>query len=151
MINSTPGGQIVLAKYSVGEPDQRRTVAPRIEEVIRAIVDLGGTYPDVVQALQEAKAADSLTSRFEVDALPKAGRAYERVAESDGESSEPHLQANSPVPDLFSSSSEGSSSTSEESAPKANDQAESAESSQTTEKSDPSGSIFARILGPHRS
>ena len=40
--------------------------------MIRAIVELGGTYPDVVQALQEAKASGTLASRFEIDALPRA-------------------------------------------------------------------------------
>ena len=152
LINSTPKGQIVLAKYSVGEPDQRRTVSPQIEEIIKAIVDLGGEYPDVVQALQEAKAAGYLTSRFEVDSLPKAGRSYRRVAKSDEGDSEPHIQANSPIPNLFSGPSEGSAGTApEESAPETSESAKSTESSQPSEKSDPPGSFFAKILGPHRS
>ena len=45
---------------------------------IRAIVELGGTYPDVVQAIQEAKAAGALPSRFEVETMPEGGRKYER-------------------------------------------------------------------------
>ena len=48
--------------------------------MIRAIVELGGTYPDVVQALQQAKADGALVSRFEVDALPQPGRQYDRDA-----------------------------------------------------------------------
>ena len=151
LINSTPTGQIVLAKYTVGEPDQRRTVSPQLEEVISAIVDLGGEYPDVVQALQEAKAAGALTSRFEVDALPKAGRTYDRVAKSEDGTIEPRLQANSPLPNLFSGSSEGGTSDVQDSAPKQSDEAENTESSQTSEKSDPPSSFFAKILGPHRS
>ncbi len=151
MINSGPNGQLVLAKYSVGQPDQRRTVSPQVEEVIGAIVDLGGTYPDVVQALQEAKEAGSLPSRLEVDALPKAGRAYDRAAKSDDEATDPQLRATSPVPGLYSSSSEGEIRTSQDSAPTTSESAENAESNQATEKAEPSGSILARILGPHRS
>lgn len=151
MINSAPDGQVVLAKYSVGEPDQRRTVSPHVEEVIGAIVDLGGTYPDVVQALQEAKTAGSLASRLEVDALPKAGRAYDRAAKSEDESTDLQLHATSPVPGLYSSSSEGETRTPQDSAPDTSDRAENAESNQASEKSEPSGSILARILGPHRS
>ena len=83
MITSTPSGEIVVSKFSVDEPDQKRTVSTRVDDVIRAIVELGGTYPDVVQALQEAKADGALTGRFEVDALPKAGRAYDRTAQED--------------------------------------------------------------------
>lgn len=151
MVNSTPSGQVILAKYSVGQPDQRRTVSPRLEDVIHAIVDLGGTYPDVVQALQEAKAAGALKSRFEVDALPQAGRAYERTVKGEDGSDEPHLQPNSPMPDLFAGSSGGASRPSGDSSPIASDSAENPESGETTEKSEPSGSIFAKILGPRRS
>ena len=43
-------------------------------------MELGGTYPDVVQALQEAKAAGALAARFEADALPEARRSYTRTA-----------------------------------------------------------------------
>jgi flagellar basal body P-ring protein FlgI len=151
MINSTDEGQVVLAKYSVREPDQKRTVSPRIEEVIGAVVDLGGSYPDVVQALQEARALGALTSRLEVDALPQAGRTYDRVTQSESDTGEPHLQANSPLPGLFSDSSEGDARAAEGSKPKPADSASSTESGQSEEKSEPSGSIFAKILGPHRS
>ncbi len=69
---------VAVSRYVVGEPDQRRVVSSSLDDVIRAIVEVGGTYPDVVQALQEAKAAGVLPSRFAVDALPKAGRTYTR-------------------------------------------------------------------------
>ncbi len=151
MINSTDNGQVVLAKYSAREPDQKRTVSPQIEEIIGAVVDLGGSYPDVVQALQEARALGALTSRLEVDALPKAGRTYDRVAKSEGDTGEPHLQANSPLPDLFSGASEGDARVSEGSKSDPGDSASSVESGQSEEKSEPSRSIFAKILGPHRS
>ena len=56
--------------------------------MIRAIVDLGGTYPDVVQAIQEAKAAGCLEGRFEIDALPEAGRSYEATVDEDEKAGE---------------------------------------------------------------
>jgi flagellar basal body P-ring protein FlgI len=89
MVTSRGGDEITVSKFSVGEPDQKRMVSARVDEVIRAIVELGGTYPDVVQALQEAEAAHALPSRFVIDALPEAGRTYHRVAgggEKDAES-----------------------------------------------------------------
>ena len=55
--------------------------SPPVDDVIRAIVELGGTYPDVVQALQEAKAAGALPSRFEVEADPEGGRTMSAVAQ----------------------------------------------------------------------
>lgn len=81
MVTTEGPGQVAVSKYAVGEPDQRRVVSTKLDDVIRAIVELGGTYPDVVQALQEAKAAGALASRFEVDAVPKASRTYHRVAD----------------------------------------------------------------------
>ena len=78
MVTSLPTGEVSVAKFAVGESDQRRIVSTRVDEVIRAIADLGGMYPDVVQLLQEAKQSGALRSRFEIDALPEAGRRYER-------------------------------------------------------------------------
>jgi len=83
MVNSAGGNEISVSKYSVQEGDQKRIVSTKIDDVVRAIIDLGGTYPDIVQALQEAKTAGALASRFEVDALPEAGRTYDRIAEDD--------------------------------------------------------------------
>ncbi len=82
MITSTENGEIAVSKFSVRDTDQRRTVSTKVDEVIRAIVELGGTYPDVVQALEEAKAAGALPGRFEVETLPEGGRAYHRLAEA---------------------------------------------------------------------
>ncbi len=86
MITSHGGDEISVSKFTVRDGDQKRIVSTRVDDVIRAVVELGGTYPDVVQFLQEAKNCDSLTSRFEVDALPEAGRTFNRkddVAGSD--------------------------------------------------------------------
>ena len=78
MVTSQGGDEIVVSKYSSTEGDQKRTIPTRVDDMIRAIVELGGTYPDVVQALQEAKSTGAISSRFEVDALPEAGRVYDR-------------------------------------------------------------------------
>ena len=78
------------------------------------MVELGGAYPDVVQALQEAKTAGTLASRFEIDALPKAGRTYDRVVDegpdnqqTDDSDAADHATKPTPagpVPDLFTNS-----------------------------------------------
>ena len=83
MVTSSGGDEIAVSKFTVQDGDQKRTVSTRVDDVIRAIVELGGTYPDVVQALQEAKDSGALASRFEVDALPEAGRTYDRVADDE--------------------------------------------------------------------
>ena len=63
------------------QADQKRVVTTRIDDVIRAIAELGGTYPDVVQAIEEAKTAGCLEGRFEVDALPEEGRSYDPASD----------------------------------------------------------------------
>lgn len=104
MVVSTEPNEIAVSRFAVGEMDQKRVVSTRVDEVIRAIVELGGTYPDVVQALQEAKQKGALSSRLEVDALPQAGRTYDRLADDGSEPGSPGgrpVRANSPLPELF--------------------------------------------------
>lgn len=69
------GGQIKVSKF--GSTTEQRIVPNEVEAVIRAVVELGGTYPDVVQMLQQANNSNALVSRFRVNALPEGGRKYE--------------------------------------------------------------------------
>jgi flagellar basal body P-ring protein FlgI len=78
LINGLHGDSIKVSRHSPGEPTQERIVSTNVDEVIRAVVDLGGEYPDVVQMLQQAKNAGSLSSRFRVNALPEPGREFDR-------------------------------------------------------------------------
>jgi hypothetical protein len=111
MVKGLGGDKITVSRFAPNEEPMQRDVSTRVDDVIRAIVALGGSYPDVVQALQQAKADGSLTSRFEVDALPQAGRRFDRTAirqasvdnqtaaaDSDDESP---LEIATPLPDLF--------------------------------------------------
>jgi hypothetical protein len=91
IVKSQDDGQIRISRFAAGEKDQHQTVINSIDEVIRAIADVGGDYPDVVQALEQARTGGALKSRFEVDALPQGGRAYDRnrkTAKADDKSGE---------------------------------------------------------------
>jgi hypothetical protein len=122
IVKSLPDGQISVARFSLQQPDQRRTVENSVAEVIRAIVEVGGDYPDAVQALEEAHAGGAVQSRFEVDAIPEGGRVYDRnrVAhtskDKDGTTAAGHgksaaadaddsqtteVKSNQPLPNLF--------------------------------------------------
>lgn len=89
MIVADSPDRVAVSRFAVGKQDQRRIVSARVDDIVRAIVDLGGTYPDVVQALQEAEAQGALPGRLAIDALPQAGRQYERVADSGSSPQEP--------------------------------------------------------------
>jgi hypothetical protein len=78
MVNGLNGSQFTISRFSPGEPTQQRIVSTNVDEVIRAVVALGGDYPDVVQMLQQAKNCGALTSRFRVNALPEPGRTVDR-------------------------------------------------------------------------
>ena len=112
LVNGLSGGQITVSRFVADAEPEQRVVSTSVDEVIRTIVELGGTYPDVVQALQQAKQDGALASRFRVDALPQSGREYDRnaVRHSYGEDEEPPslqeeedspLDVSTPLPDLF--------------------------------------------------
>ena len=72
LVNGLSGAQIKVSRF--GETTQQRVVSTDLDALIRAVVELGGTYPDVVQMLQQANQSGSLVSRFRVNALPESGR-----------------------------------------------------------------------------
>jgi hypothetical protein len=63
------GPTAVVSRFVAGEPDRQEDVPARVETIIRAIVDIGGTYPDAVQFLQQASARHALRSRLVFDAV----------------------------------------------------------------------------------
>jgi hypothetical protein len=149
MVTSRGPDEIAVSKYAVEDADQKRVVSTRVDEVVRAIVELGGTYPDVVQLLQEAKAAGALPSRFEVDALPEAGRTYPRLAADSTEGSDASDEAtatpSSPAPELFSK--RGATKRTSEGDGEGDAEKKSSESPATGKKSRSLGGFFGRILG----
>jgi flagellar basal body P-ring protein FlgI len=88
MLTATDAEQIKISRFSPGQEDKTVYTSLAVEQVIRGVVALGGTYGDVIQALQEAKQAGLIPARVEVDAVPRPGIAYSRE-ESASEGSEP--------------------------------------------------------------
>lgn len=118
LVNGLTGDEVTVSRFRGGEPGVKRTVPPNVDEVVRAIVEVGGDYPDVVQALQQAKRDGALEGRFAVDAIPRNDREYHRddaslrdksdAAEPEesapeaGEPLESDYRVGTPLPDLFS-------------------------------------------------
>ncbi len=149
MVNSANPKEITISKFAVKEADQKRVVSTKVDEVIRAVAELGGTYPDVVQMLQEAKAAGALPSRFEIDAVPEAGRTYARIATDGGDAEQSKSSAKAAsgksAPDLFYKKVDKSSSDDGDDAAKTpkNDSAE----ENSKEKPGPRHGFFGKIFG----
>lgn len=74
--------RVIVSRFIAGQPDRRREVTNRLPDIIRAVIEIGGHYPDVVQFLHEANKLQALNARFEVDKQPLAGRRYDRVRDS---------------------------------------------------------------------
>jgi hypothetical protein len=85
------GPMATVSRFLPGQSDQTATVPAEAAAIVRAIIDLGGGYPDAVQFLQRAAAGRHLASRLAFDALPDAfdGRPAiheEASARDDGDS-----------------------------------------------------------------
>ncbi len=79
MVTAQPSKDfVVVSRFQAGQPDQRKEVSPRVGDVIRTVVEFGGSYPDVVQMLIQASKQANLPGRIEIDALPQAGREFVR-------------------------------------------------------------------------
>jgi flagellar basal body P-ring protein FlgI len=149
MINSTGPNEITVSKFAVKQSDQKRIVSTDINEVIHTVVELGGTYPDVVQMLQEAKISGALASRFEIDAIPEAGRTYERGLAEGGNREQSKGTGNvvpvSRTPELFYKNKDGSSSGEGEDGVKTPENSEKGDIS--SEKPRPKKGFFGKIFG----
>jgi flagellar basal body P-ring protein FlgI len=82
LLTSPDSEQVKISRFVPGEEDRIVFSSTAVDQVIRAIASVGGTYGDVVQAIHEAKQAGLLDARVAVDAIPKPGRTYYRSNEA---------------------------------------------------------------------
>jgi len=105
MVTARDGSdEVIVSRYEVGEEDQRKHVSLDVADVIRAVVDLGGNYPDVAQMLVQADLSNSIEGQIEVDALPQSGRVYYRNSEEGSSSRRPsksRIGRQNMIPNMF--------------------------------------------------
>ncbi|MDR3197119.1 MAG: flagellar basal body P-ring protein FlgI [Planctomycetaceae bacterium] len=82
-VNGQSPKNVVVKKFALSGIDEQRTVSNKLDDVIRAVVELGGTYPDVFQMLVQADQMKVLSCRLEIDCLPEPNRVYHRPGSSD--------------------------------------------------------------------
>jgi hypothetical protein len=101
-VQAAPGGPVTVSRIALNMPDQRHQVSTRLDDVIRRVVELGGTYPDVVQMLQHAASCGVLAGcRLEVDAVPQAGRSLARAEGAKKGEESSSFTVRNPLPNLF--------------------------------------------------
>ncbi|MFV1964584.1 MAG: flagellar basal body P-ring protein FlgI [Pirellulaceae bacterium] len=103
MIKPLSLGQLQVSRFQPGEEPVREVCSTELGEVIRTIVKQGGGYTNVIAAVKEAKERGYLACRIEMDALPRAGRAYRKGEEAlaDGKSKRSGPRVANPIPDMF--------------------------------------------------
>jgi hypothetical protein len=84
-VNGQIPGSVSVVKHVKMGIDERRMVSNRLDDIIRAVVEMGGTYPDVVQMLRKADLDRVLSCRLEIDCLPEPNRVYRRKGDSESE------------------------------------------------------------------
>ena len=85
MVDGRHGDVIKVSLFRANDADENGHCSPRLSEVLGTIVRLGGTYPEVVEFLQNAKSADYLDARLVVDSIPHQSRLHHRKAERNSE------------------------------------------------------------------
>jgi flagellar basal body P-ring protein FlgI len=102
VVKATAPDRVVISRFALGEPDRELVTSARLEDVIRAIIEAGGQYPDVVQLLHAARLQGALAGRFEVEAVPQAGRSYDRPRDGDkGNGDRSGFEVLGSLPNLF--------------------------------------------------
>lgn len=99
VIKGLEDGRLKLTRFDVGEQeDHTEFCDATVEQMIRGIVKLHGSYSDVIEALQEARKGGYLHGKLVVNALARPDRKYYRDENGEGESG---IEPASPIPNLF--------------------------------------------------
>jgi hypothetical protein len=94
--------RVLVSRFALGEADREIITTARVEDVVRAVIEAGGHYPDIVHFLHAAKQSGALSSRFEVEAVPQAGRRYDRPQQDGGDKAESsNFEVLGSLPNLF--------------------------------------------------
>jgi len=78
VVANTEDDQVKISRFAIDEEDQKVECSRKVSDVIRNVVKLGATYPDVVSILLQADQRHNLLARVAVDALPEGGRVLVR-------------------------------------------------------------------------
>lgn len=87
LIKSEDGDRLKVTYFTLGQEDRSASCSNDLGHIIRTLIQMGGSYADVVSAINDAKQKGLLAARVKFDALPQPGRHYdleeERQADPD--------------------------------------------------------------------
>ena len=77
-VRSDSDNRLKVTRFSAKKGDLKTFCDATVPDMVRAVVELGGSYDDVVKAIVQAHRQGNLACRVEFDALPELGRTYHR-------------------------------------------------------------------------
>lgn len=99
LIKGVDREKLKVSLFEPGAETEHVFCTTSVDDLIRTIVQLGGSYQEVLMAMQGAKENGYLDSRVEIGALPARSRKYHR---KDQGATEPDYNVVNPVPEMFS-------------------------------------------------
>lgn len=99
MIKAVDREKLKVSSFKPGKETENVFCAPTVDDLIHAIVELGGGYQEVLIAIQAAKNGGYLDARVEVGALPSPTRSYHR--EDDSTVAESRYHVTDQIPAMF--------------------------------------------------
>ncbi len=83
MVRDAADGRLRISRFAVGQSDIIQYCDNDLAGLIVQLVEMGASYTDVVGLLVEAKQKGAISARLKFDALPKSGRQYDFVDQTD--------------------------------------------------------------------
>lgn len=76
LIKGTGPGSIKITRFQAGQENLEVVCSNKVDDVVRGVVEVGGGYAEVIQALMEASDKQSLETKIAIDASPRPGKYY---------------------------------------------------------------------------
>lgn len=89
LIKSEDSNRLKVTYFTLGQDDRSVYCPNDLQQLLRTLVQAGGSYADVVSAINDAKQKGLLAARVKYDAIPKAGRRYDLTEEEQASPEEP--------------------------------------------------------------
>ena len=71
-VTATDDDRCTVSRFPPNGGVQRRQCSLKLDDLFRTMADMGGTYPEALELLQQAHRCDCLSCRVRTDALPQA-------------------------------------------------------------------------------
>ena len=102
MLKTGSNGGIKVTRFEPGQEDREQVCEPNLDSVIRTVAKLGANYADILALVHQARSDGYIDARVEVNAMPRAGRAYQPGTNKGADEPETSsVRVTNPIPEMF--------------------------------------------------